>query len=89
MTYERVVGYRLGFPLQKIKIPQDAEILHIGETNDGMWLWARVCDDNPLEERQFMFLATGQIFEDDGSMDYIGTIITHHGVVMHLWEVKE
>jgi hypothetical protein len=70
------------------KFPLHSEILHLALQGEIACLWVRVNpDQNEMETRRFVWLATGQADDAMYFQQYIGTIQTEEGFVFHLYEM--
>lgn len=77
--------------IQRVQMPEGAEILAVQEQNGAACLWAIVEDTNTLVYRNFETFGTGQpIMEDmDVMREYIGTYqLNRGGLVFHIFERK-
>ena len=73
-----------------IKMPIGAEILTLRKQHGEYCLWVLCDPDAALRARTFRLYATGQQFEADAEMVYIGTNMSDsEDAVMHLFEVLE
>lgn len=71
-----------------LQLPHGAEILTVQRQGfgEGLFLWARVNTDRPLEERRFRFAGTGHPLGE--VLDHIATVQFHAGgLVFHLFEM--
>jgi hypothetical protein len=70
----------------EIKLSPRAKVLHVGQQEDGPWVyfWAEVDPDNLTETRTFRIYPTGGLIEADAA--YLGTAQDHtRGYVWHLY----
>lgn len=58
--------------IQKIEMPNHAEIRHLGIQNNKVFLWAEVQENNPVVERTFFIVGTGHPIPTQAKR-YIGT----------------
>lgn len=75
---------------QTIKMPFDARLLHIGSQNDVICIWTSV-PLNPkmaLVSRTFQVVATGQEYDSDDGLIYLGTVLQGQ-YVWHIFENEE
>lgn len=73
--------------LQKIKMPHNAEILHVGVQAGIPCLWAEVTPDTPDEERTILIAGTGHPLPM-WSRRYIGTFQLAGGsLIFHAYEL--
>ncbi len=83
------------FGRQDIEMPVGAEIIHIGNQNNHICMWAEVNSDNPCENRVFELLTTGHPMpnrEDGKYRKHLATVLLDQGMfVAHVYErlVKE
>lgn len=70
---------------QKISMPSEAIILHVGEQDGDIMVWAMVETDNPIESRHFKIYGTGHIIEENARR-YIGTVTMRNSFVWHIFE---
>ncbi len=68
-----------------ICLPRDAKVLFIGAQGEDVFLWAQLDNTKPVLNRAFCSYATGQALPDYG--EYIGSAITSHMDVWHIYEV--
>ena len=76
-----------------IKMPEYANIIHLGVQNGIICLWAEVDTDDKIEDRMFRIFGTGHEIEGDG-LDYIGTVHMNHKAsaletIHFVWHVYE
>ena len=64
---------------QKISMPKKAELLHVAEQEDRVWVWALVETDNPIVEREVRVLTTGHPLWGIDSLKHIGTFMILDG----------
>lgn len=70
---------------QAVNMPEGAEILHLGEQGDDLFLWARVDPERPNKTRYFTVVGTGHIAPK--SSPFVGTVLTRGGsFVWHVFE---
>ena len=67
-----------------ITMPENAHIVHCGEQDSRMFIWAEVTPSNPLQERRFYVAWTGRGLPEDAC--HIGTIVGHP-LVWHIYEL--
>lgn len=80
------------FPLRPgttaLNLPAGAEILHVGEQEGGVNIWALLDPSHPDEERVFQIWGTGwQITVEPGQ--HVGTVQMRDGLVWHVFEVSD
>lgn len=69
-----------------IPLPRGSVLLHIGDQQGALQLWAQVNDQAPLESRKFATIYTG--FDEVPHGRYVGTAISQGGnVVRHVFEI--
>ena len=73
----------------KVDMPVGAKVLHVGEQDGGMFLWAAVDTRSPIRHRQFTVIGTGTGWDmeekDCHVSDYVGTVMAL-GLVWHIFE---
>jgi hypothetical protein len=68
-------------------MPRHASILHMQLQYNRPCLWVDVWKENPLEERHFEWVGTGN--EAPRNAQYIGTALLYsESLVLHLFELK-
>ena len=74
---------------QTIIMPKGAKILHFGNQNNALMIWAEVDPSWVEETRFFRVLATGaNNYPEDQKLSYVGTALFYDGAfVWHLYEV--
>lgn len=78
---------------------KDAIVVHVACKPQSfdvlMWTIAPVVDTAPFDgepvevTREFLLIGTGQEFDQDGTVEYAGSAITHDGFVWHVFEEVE
>lgn len=63
-------------------MPKGARVVHVGQQNGGIVLWAEVFPHQPMEARRFQVYETGH---EIAQGDYVGTVMIGKGV----WHVYE
>ena len=72
-----------------IAMPEGAQILHCENQNDEPFIWAMVDPDRSLENRNFLFVGTGQDFYET-NLHHITTFLMSGGsYVWHVFEIIE
>lgn len=90
----KVFKYPLTGVRSAIELPEGAQVLCVKpQQNDaevGVYLWALVDPDAPLEERTFEVVGTGIPLESKAA-DYVGslTLPTALPLVLHIFEDKK
>jgi hypothetical protein len=80
-----IYKYRIGYDGASPLMPQGAKVVHVGEQNGDIYLWASV-NPNMLEERRtFTVVGTGHKAPPDSV--YVGTVQIHP-FVWHVFEEK-
>jgi hypothetical protein len=72
--------------IQTLFMPRGAQMLHVGQQDNGVYVWAGVADTSSLEERVFYLYPTGENM--DGMAPeaiYLGTAFTFQGKLV--WHV--
>lgn len=64
-----------------VLMPSDAQILSVGVHRGDLALWALVNTDNPLEQREFRVYGTGEPFDNEETIVFVGMV---HFEVFHL-----
>lgn len=75
--------------MQPIKMPENAEILSVGEQDGKLKIWALVKPDNAKVTRDFEIFGTGHnVYCDMGiERKFMGTVqMKEHGLVWHIFE---
>ena len=75
--------------MQPIKMPENAEILSVGEQDGKLKIWALVKPDNAKVKREFEIFGTGHnVYCDMGiERKFLGTVqMKEQGLVWHLFE---
>lgn len=78
----------LKFPLspvdeQYLMMPEPADLLHVGEQDGVLTLWARVPEMGPYTMRTILVRGTGHHAGDE---PHIGTAICDNGFVWHVFD---
>jgi hypothetical protein len=71
-----------------LELPVNAQLLHVHNQNDEIWLWALVdLEVDIVERRRFRLAGTGHPVAES-TLNYAGTAHIHDGaLVFHLFEV--
>ena len=70
---------------QKVKMPEGAQILHAGEQEGSLFIWARVNTEHKPENRKIEVYGTGhEVNEFD--LEHISTVQMSNGLVFHVFE---
>lgn len=78
--------YPLGFGEQILELPASAELLHVGEQSNGLYVWALV---NPMwatRPRRLLVIATGVSFHRAWPMEHLQTVQMTNGIVAHAFD---
>jgi len=67
------------------KMPEHSIIISVGEQNNDMVMWAIVDNNCPEVEVKFALFGTGFPLDEDKSLQFVGTIQRHDGLVFHLF----
>lgn len=67
-----------------VMMPAGAKVLHVGEQEGGLTLWAQVDQSQPFERRVFSIRGTGHPLGEVGR--FIGTVVMSYGLVWHIYE---
>lgn len=77
--------------LQGVDLPKGAKILHVGEQEGGISLWAQVDTEAEKENRVFKIVGTGHPIaagDRPQGLTFIGTVIQRSApLVWHIFEV--
>ena len=68
----------------EVDMPTGSTVVHVGEQNDDVTIWAQVESDNPKESRVFNIVGTGRIIPT-GLTRYLGTVL----IGPYVWHVYE
>lgn len=71
---------------QTVKMPNDAQILSVGEQDGELMLWARVDTANEKEARKIEIYGDGARALDEHELSFIGTVQMSAGLVWHIFE---
>lgn len=83
-----IYKYILNAGIVKVEMPAGAKILCVQEQNNLPVLWAEVDINQPLENRVFSLVHTGEEF-DTTYKTYIATCLLDEGdYVVHIYETK-
>ena len=77
---------RLGFT-QTLSLPEDAQLLSVGEQEGTLYLWALVDPSEPLEHLKFAVYATGEAISEGDPMKHLGTVQLKDGLVFHAFHI--
>lgn len=69
---------------QELLIPQNAKILHIGEQNSQITLWAQVNTSEDKTKLPIFIFGTGHPIPSP-DLEYIGTVQMTNGLVSHVF----
>ena len=70
-----------------VQIPQKAKFLYVHEQDANVIsMWFEVNPTEPLEDRKFSTVATGEKFNSFNG-NHLGTFLMKNGLVFHLYEV--
>lgn len=70
---------------QLVELPQGFQILHVGQQDGNLVLWAMVDVDAPTEKVPIMIFGTGHPIPEDLFLYHIGTVQVGH-FVWHVFE---
>jgi hypothetical protein len=73
------------YPVDEVKMPRGAKVVHVGEQGGKPFLWALVDPDQPEEERTFIVLGTGQAVNGE-LWSHVGTF-QQPPFVWHVFEL--
>jgi hypothetical protein len=74
-------------PKTAVAIPEGARLLSVQTQDNQPQLWTLVDPERPMVKRNFVSMATGEPFDDEGLV-YVGTFqINSGGLVFHVFEV--
>lgn len=75
-----------------IRMPQGAQLLHVGEQQEHnrlkLFVWALVNPDEPMVRRVLSVIGTGMTSQEDTST-YVGTVQSQSGLVWHVFDQGE
>ncbi len=72
-----------------LQIPAGAQLLHVGEQDGRLVMWARVDTLQPVALRRLEVVGTGWVDRDGGDGAYLGTIQASGGLVWHIFDQGE
>jgi hypothetical protein len=72
--YRRVFKYGVEVGENRLSLPVDAEVVHIGEQEGRLNLWALVDTKAPSETREFVIAGTGWSLDSYGEIEYWGSV---------------
>lgn len=73
-----------------VVMPRGAKLLHVGEQNRRLMLWALVDRDAPASRRHVIVIPTGQVVELPKQAEHVGTVANFHGwLVFHVFDLGE
>jgi len=72
-------------PTPVLQLPSGAALLHLGEENDSLYVWALVDTEQPYEQRDLMLAGTGWEMPATPGR-HVGTVQMRNGLVFHLFE---
>lgn len=85
MSGHNIFKYPLPISSQSdISLPLDAKLLHVGEQNGEIFVWALVAPSNPMITRSFTIYGTGHPV-DNPLVTYVGTVQMRNGLVWHVF----
>ena len=71
-----------------IQLPEGSEIISLKNQDNTPTIWYMCDTDEPLEDRHFLGLCTGQRVPQDLEGDYIDTVVMYEGnFVLHIFEI--
>jgi hypothetical protein len=70
----------------QVMMPAKSQVVHVGQQDGAVVVWAVVDPRVPDEPRRFFTVATGQPFPTDQA-SYLGTVQMPSGLVWHVLEV--
>lgn len=79
-------------PEVTVKMPAGAIVRHAGNQHGNLCLWAEVDTNNPLRDRIFRVVGTGNRLECESGryLNYRGTAIFSNGdLVLHVFELDD
>lgn len=80
----RILKFKLG-PTTRLKLPADAQLLHVQEQDGQLMLWVLAEQNAPLMARIFHVYLTGDEVPDD--LTFVGTATFSGGaLVYHVFE---
>lgn len=72
----------------QLRLPRNAELLHLDSQNDAPVLWALVEPGAATEIRQFRLAGTGHPIDTQQPLRHVGTVLLRGGsLVFHLFEM--
>lgn len=73
--------------VQAVTMPEDAEILKVGEMNGDICVWVRfeVINQAQQGQRRFKIIGTGDVYDESGI--YLDSIIARSGYVWHIFDM--
>lgn len=69
---------------QTIRMPSGAQILHVAEVGEDLFLWAKVNPHIPIKDVKLSIYGTGMDIDAD-NLRHIGTVVTKAGLVWHIF----
>lgn len=73
--------------IQQLMLPRGAAVLHVGQQEGGLQLWALCAPAAPLEKRHFIVAGTGWLLHFTATpQSYLGTVQSD-SYVWHVFEV--
>lgn len=88
---KRIYKYHLPFgDVTTIQMPKDAQILSVGNQNEGVFVWALVDPKAELTDYQFRMAGTGHPILPGFDYNFIGTVaVMKMQLIFHIFEMKE
>jgi hypothetical protein len=95
----KILKYKLAIGTSTIELPKFAKILHVHSQGAGIYLWASVDTNQPVQKHKFGVFATGEELpvNDSNKYDnykpevdeYIGTVhLCDGGFVFHIFSMS-
>lgn len=74
---------------QAILMPKGAEILSVANQLESVCIWYKCDPDAEKVSRRFAVVGTGHLIDDRYHYKFIGTVLTHGGMlVWHVFELE-
>ena len=86
---KKIYKYKLDIKgIQRIEMPEWAEILCIQTQNEIPYIWALVQPSSPVTKRTFEIFETGNNVQENANRSYVGTYQLNNGeLVFHCFEL--
>lgn len=81
-----VAKYELKVQLGQVFVMTHGKVIHVGEQEGRLFMWALMDDEDPSYRRVFHVIGTGPAFSVPPHSEYLGTVQMPGGLVWHVFE---